>query len=116
MKRYFNRWWSGLAAGGGVFAAFGAAACCALPLMLVSAGIGSAWLGGISPIFAPYRDPLLALASVLLLIGAFRLWGQHRAARACPTDTACASLFYRAATLAGLIVGTALVIGAIIYG
>lgn len=109
-------WWNGLATGGGIFAAFGAAACCALPLGLASAGLGSAWLGSVTPVVAPYRTPLLILASVLLLAAALRLVWQFRKARACPTDAACGSPTYRVLTAAGIAIGAALLTGAFLYG
>lgn len=109
-------WWNGLATGGGIAAAFGAAACCALPLALASVGVGSAWLGSIAPIVGPYRTPLLVLASVLLFAAAIRLVWQFRQARACPTDAACGSSTYRALTAAGIVIGVVLLAGAFLYG
>jgi len=114
--RGISTWWNGLATGGSVFAAFGAAACCALPLMLASVGVGSAWLGSISPVVAPYRTPLLILASVLLVAAAARLLWQYRQARSCPADGACGSSTYRALTAIGIAIGAALLTGAILYG
>ncbi|WP_086616642.1 mercuric transporter MerT family protein [Erythrobacter tepidarius] len=113
--RSIQNWLSGLATCGGVLASFGAATCCALPLMLASAGLGTAWLGSIAPIFAPYRAPLLVIAAVLLLVGAGRLVWQFRLARTCPSDASCGSPIFRALTTIGLLLGTALFAGAIIY-
>ena len=113
--RGFGTWWNGLAAGGGIAAAFGAAACCALPLALASAGVGSAWLGSISPVVASYRTALLVLASVLLVAAAARLLWQFRRAGTCPADRACGSLAYRALTTIGIVIGAALLIGAFLY-
>lgn len=111
----FSKWWNGLAAGGGVFAAFGAAACCALPIALASAGVGSAWIGGVSPIVAPYRTPLFILATVLLVAATLRLLWQFRQARTCPADGACGSPTYRALTAIGIAIGAALLTGAFFY-
>lgn len=99
-----------------MLASFGAAACCALPLTLASAGLGSAWLGGISPVVAPYRVPLLVAASALLLLGAVRLGMQFRHARTCPSDSSCGSPAVRYATLGALLIGVALLAGGFIYG
>lgn len=110
------KWWSGAATGGGVLASFGAAACCALPLGLASAGLGTAWLGSISPIVAPYRTPLLIIAALLLLAGAARLAWQFRRASACPTDANCGSPATRVLTASGLVLGAALLVGALMYG
>ncbi|MBX7501682.1 hypothetical protein K3181_09530 [Qipengyuania sp. YG27] len=114
--RSFSTWWNGLAAGSGVFAAFGAAACCALPLTLTSIGVGSAWLGSISPVVAPYRTHLLIVASVLLVAATARLLWQFRQARTCPADGACGSSTYRALIAIGIAIGAALLTGAILYG
>src|SRR3546814_13289853 len=47
----------------GIAAAFGVAACCALPILLASAGIGAAWLSGVAVVSAPYRTPLLVIGA-----------------------------------------------------
>ena len=51
---------------GGLRAAFGAASCCALPILLSGAGLGTAWLGGVAELATPYRvvdvaDPVAEL-------------------------------------------------------
>jgi mercuric ion transport protein len=86
-----------------------------LPLALASAGLGTAWLGSISPVVAPFRTPLLIVAAALLLIEAAGLVSQFRRARTCPTDTACGSPTYRVLTAAGLLIGTTLLAGAVVY-
>lgn len=108
--------WAMLTTGGGVLASFGAAVCCALPLALASAGLGSAWLAGISPVVAPYRIPLLVVASALLLLGAVRLALQFRQASTCPTDSSFGSPVIRYSTLGALLLGVALLAGAFLYG
>ncbi len=108
-------WLSGMVTGGGILAAFGAAACCALPLALASAGLGTAWLGSISPMVAPFRTPLLIIAAILLLASTVRLVWQFQRARSCSTDAACGSPTYRALTIAGLVIGTSLLAGTLIY-
>ena len=50
----------------GIAAAFGVAACCALPILFASAGIGAAWLGGVAIVAAPYRTPLLLIGALCL--------------------------------------------------
>lgn len=114
--RGFGTWWNGLATGGGIVAAFGAAACCALPLTSASAGLGTAWLGSISPVVAPNRTPLLLLALALLVAATFRLLWQLRLARTCPADGACGSRTYRALTAIGISIGAVLLIAAFLYG
>lgn len=71
-----------LLAFGGLAAAFGAASCCALPMLLAGAGIGSAWLIGVALIAAPHRIALLS-AAILCLIAGAALLAWHRRAVAC---------------------------------
>jgi mercuric ion transport protein len=55
---------------GGVLASIGASACCAGPLLLLSLGIGGAWIGNLTAL-EPYRPVFILL--VLLFLGlAFR--------------------------------------------
>src|SRR6266567_7098906 len=50
---------------GGVLASIGASACCIGPLLLVSAGIGGAWIGNLTAL-EPYRPVFIALVIVFL--------------------------------------------------
>lgn len=88
----------------GLTAAFGAASCCGLPLLLGSLGIGSAWLTGLALLAAPNRLLLLALGTAGLVGGGFLLWRQWRAA-ACAPDSICARPAFRGTMLGGLIIG-----------
>lgn len=110
-----QNWWNGLITGGGIVASVGAAACCALPLALASLGLGTAWLGSISPAVAPFRTPLLLIAAVLLSAGTARLIWQFRRVQVCPTDASCGKPAYRLLTAAGLVIGTTLLAGAVVY-
>ena len=93
----------------GLAAAFGAASCCALPVLLGSVGLGSAWLGSLALIAGPYRAVLLAAAVVCLVSGGgLLLWGR-RVATACAPGSACGR---SAAT--GLITGALTLLGAIL--
>jgi mercuric ion transport protein len=73
-----------LLAAGGVAAAFGAASCCALPLLLGSLGLGSAWFVTVASIAAPHRLALLAVAIGCLAAGGVLQWRRRRIA-ACET-------------------------------
>ena len=74
-----------LLAAGGFAAAFGAASCCALPLLLGSFGLGSAWLLALAWVAAPHRIALLAIAIVCLASGGGALlWRRHRTAVCAP--------------------------------
>ena len=77
-----------LLAAGGLAAAFGAASCCALPMLLGAIGIGSAGLGGIALLAAPYQGWLLLAAAASVLVGGGLLWRSRAAA--CVAGTECA--------------------------
>src|SRR5438270_13319174 len=77
-----------LLAAGGLTAAFGAASCCALPLLLGSLGLGSAWLGTVAWLAAPHRLALLTIAVICLVSGGgVFLWRRRMAA--CAPGAAC---------------------------
>jgi mercuric ion transport protein len=59
-----------LALAGGVLAGIGAAACCVGPFLLLSMGIGGAWIGHLTPL-EPYRPIFIGL-TILFLGLAFR--------------------------------------------
>jgi len=97
-----------LLAAGGLAAAFGAASCCALPLLLGSVGLGSAWLVTVAWFAAPHRLALLAVAIASLLSGGGVLLWRRRPAAMCTPGAACR----RPATTA--LVGGILSIGAVL--
>ena len=73
---------------GGLAAAFGAASCCALPLLLGSLGLGSAWLVAVAWIAAPHRLALLITAAICLIgAGAIFIW--RRRVAACTPGMSC---------------------------
>ena len=74
---------------GGLAAAFGIAACCALPLPLINFGPGTAWLGGIASITEPNRTLPLSMAALTLTGGAILLWRQQSPAKTCGPDGVC---------------------------
>jgi mercuric ion transport protein len=65
---------------GGLAAAFGAASCCALPVLLGSIGLGSVWIGALALVAGPYQPVLIALAVLCVAGGALIGWRQQRAA------------------------------------
>jgi mercuric ion transport protein len=99
---------------GGLGAAFGAAACCALPILLGSLGVGTAWLFGIARIAAPHRLALLGVAGALLAGGAWALWRQTRTV--CAPGGWCARAAVRWFTSAGIVLGLALAVLGYRYG
>jgi mercuric ion transport protein len=96
-----------LLAAGGFAAAFGAASCCALPVLLGSLGLGSAWLGSLALLAGPYRSVLLAAAVVCLASGGLLLWRRH-VAIACAPGAVCGR-----SVVTGLITGV-LSLGAVL--
>ena len=54
---------------GGLVSAFGAASCCALPVLLGSLGLASAWFGSLAILAGPHRPALLAAAVICLVAG-----------------------------------------------
>ena len=107
--------WPALLTLGGLAAAFGVAACCALPLLMISLGLGTAWLGGIASVAAPIRSLLLVFAALALAGGAALLWRQQRHAATCGPNGVCTPPVVRLVTLVGLIVGIVLLIAGYLF-
>ncbi len=99
----------------GLAAAFGVASCCALPLLLTSLGLGTAWLGGIALLAAPHRPFLLAAAALCLLGGAFLFWRQQRTAAVCAQGAVCSRPAGRVTTTLGLLLGLVLLTLGYVY-
>lgn len=89
---------------GGLAAAFGVAACCALPLGLAAVGLGTAWLGGIALAAAPYQGLLMGLSAASLTAAAALVVRSYRRS-ACRSDGSCARPAVRSVTIVGLLVG-----------
>ena len=99
-----------LLAAGGLAAAFGAASCCALPLLLGSLGLGSAWLVTVAWFAAPHRVALLTVAIICLASGGgVFLWRRRRMA-ACAPGTACGSSVITALVTCVVSLGAVLVV------
>lgn len=67
-------------------AAIGASLCCVAPLVLVSLGLGGAWLANLTQL-EPYRPFFVALALALLAMAAYKLYRQPAT---CTPGQACA--------------------------
>jgi mercuric ion transport protein len=103
-----------LLAAGGLAAAFGAASCCALPLLLGTVGLGSAWLVAVAWIAAPHRLALLNVAILCLGSGAgVFLW--RRRAAACVPGAACGRPAMTTLLVGALSLGTVLVVLGFMY-
>jgi len=73
---------------GTVLAAVGASVCCAGPLILLSVGIGGAWIGNLTA-FEPYRPWFLAVAAGFLILSYRKIY-RPAAAENCAPGTVCA--------------------------
>lgn len=100
---------------GGVASAFGVAACCALPILFATAGIGTAWLTGIAVISTPYRSALMIGSLVSLAASAALLWRIQQNARRCGDEGVCTPKWLRLCLLAGLLIGIALLVAGYLY-
>jgi mercuric ion transport protein len=99
---------------GGVAAAFAAASCCALPLLLGSLGVGSAWLLTMAWLAAPYRLALLIAAIVCLVAGGgLLLW--RRWFSGCAPNVACGHPAVTTAVSCALWLGAVLVVLGFLY-
>lgn len=103
-----------LLAASGLAAAFGAASCCALPMLLGGLGVGSAWLFGIAALAAPHRLALLIAAIVCLVSGgAVLIW--PRRALACVRRGVCGHRAVTSLVLLFLSLGAALAIAGYLF-
>lgn len=91
---------------GGLGAAFGVASCCGLPVVLATLGVGTVWLSGFALLAAPHRVFLLIAATLCLVGAAVLMWRQRTAV--CAPGAVCTRPVIRGVTIAGLLVGLAL--------
>jgi mercuric ion transport protein len=70
---------------GGVLASIGASACCAGPLLLLSLGIGGAWIGNLTAL-EPYRPVFILLVLVFLGLAFRRLYFEPQS---CDSEANC---------------------------
>jgi mercuric ion transport protein len=99
-----------LLAAGGLAAAFGAASCCALPLLLGSLGLGTVWLVTVAWFVEPHRLALLAVAIICLGSGGAALLWRRRHMAACAPDVACGGQVVTALVTCVLSLGAVLVV------
>lgn len=91
---------------GGLAAPFGVASCCGLPFLLATAGLGTAWLGGLALLAAPHRLLLLVASTASLAGAAVLLW--HQRANICVSGAVCTRPAIRGATMIALLLGAIL--------
>ncbi len=78
---------SAVSIGASVVASIGASLCCVVPLVLVTAGLGGAWLSALHG-FAPYRPVFVLIALAALGLAYWQLF--PRTDPQCEPDQACA--------------------------
>ena len=103
-----------LLAAGGLAAAFGAASCCALPLLLGSVGLGSAWLVTVAWLAAPHRTTLL-VAAIVCLLGAGGMFVWRRRVAACAPGLSCGRPAITALLIGVLSLGAVLAVLGFMY-
>ena len=72
---------------GGALASIGASACCVGPLLLLSLGIGGAWIGKLTAL-EPYRPVFIVLALMFLWLAFRKL---YLLPQSCASETDCAA-------------------------
>ena len=88
---------------GGLFASFGCAACCALPILMASAGLAGAWTLHLQLLVGPYERWWLWGTILLIALGMISWARDMRRFR--PKDAAGASVLSHVVTPALLILG-----------
>lgn len=73
---------------GGLLAGIATSLCCVAPLVLLSLGVGGAWVSNLTAL-EPYRPILISLAITLLIIACFQLYGKS-ANQSCEEGKVCA--------------------------
>ena len=71
---------------GGFLAGVGASACCVGPLLLLSVGIGGAWISHLTAL-EPFRPLFIVLTGVLL---GLTFWRLYLVRQSCATSDGCA--------------------------
>ena len=102
----------GLAATGGVAGGLAATACCIMPLVLFSLGVGGVWVGRLASL-APYQPYFIGFAALSIGYGFWQVYRRPRAA--CAEGDACARPLPKRLVKTALWSATALVLAAIIY-
>lgn len=75
---------------GGVLAALVASACCLGPLVLVSVGVGGAWMSNLSALEA-WRPVLIGIALAFMALAFHRIFLKAPAEQACAVGAPCAA-------------------------
>ncbi len=76
----------GLYAAGGLIGALLASSCCILPFLLLTLGVGGAWIGSLT-VLAPYQPIFMMVAIGLLAAGFWQIYRKPK--NACASGTFC---------------------------
>lgn len=95
-------------AAGGLAAGLLAMSCCILPLVLVSLGIGGAWMSYLTAL-SPYQPYFLGAGAISIGAG---LWRAYRKPKACAPGSLCAKPSTGRITKSLLWIGVALAVSA----
>jgi len=97
---------------GGIGAAFALAACCAVPLLLASLGIGAVWLAPVVSASQPHAEALTGVSAIALLgsVGVVA-----RAPKHCEPSATCARPWFRWTVIAAALVGAVLLVLSKVY-
>jgi mercuric ion transport protein len=98
----------------GFLGATGAAACCALPLLFATLGLGTALIGDIAFVAAPYRSVLLGVGAAGLIGGAVLFLRAYRTS-ACASEPGCMAPAILWSTIAFLATGPVLLYFGYVY-
>ncbi|MFV2092445.1 MAG: mercuric transporter MerT family protein [Hyphomicrobiales bacterium] len=101
-----------LAATASVVGAFGASACCILPLVLFSVGIGGAWISNLTALY-PYKWFIVIPTLAVLAYGFYLVYRKPLAA--CDANAACARPISGRIVKSSLWLATVLVAAAIAF-
>lgn len=94
-----------LLAAGGVLSAVVASSCCVVPLVLVTYGIGGAWVGNLTAL-EPYKPYFLSVTALLFAAGFWHVY--FKAKPVCEDGSYCASQSSNRITKSALWIATSL--------
>ena len=97
---------------GGIASAFALSACCALPILLVGAGLSPYWLAPFATVGSQFSVPLTILAVACLAGSAFIVF---RSVRTCEPGDLCARPWFRMSIALAAALGTVLLIVSKLY-
>ena len=93
------------------FAVFFSASCCVLPMILVSAGLGGAWLALLGTLF-DYRFPILVIAALVVATGWLVLIARHHSTRVACASGLCGKAKISRSSVVLLSLSTLFILGA----